>query len=637
MCFKLLQKRGGRVLFLSLIAVLPFTGISSAETTASKNFDPILPTLNDLSQIAHDENEVGLMITNRGIIGQNLLTGTGVGSWPSSPSNNYVFGTGLWIGGIADVDGDMDMDTVTVMGYEASAGATEFAEGRVGQDTSDPLARVFSSQDSTDLAEWPDEFSTPGGDPFILSDQDFVTIYNDISGIQFGRYQLGIQVNQTSLAYSSRIAGTSVHAIYFIWEVVNASDSLPDGPYTIEDLYVGYCADMDMGPGSGDDKTSFIPTYIADDDTAHLNTAIVWDQDFTEIGFTKDVGILGFTFDESILPGTEINYTFMSNPSSGQPRPDPDPPGDTQQYYILTCQNDQCGEYDIGTDVRFVLSIGPIDLPPGESQFYRGVLFFADPFADPDSLDMTGDPIRVDPYQEGTANIVRVALEVKRALQTLIFPTRFAIFRTSQHEDTADTLGPYTIYTGITDSIGVKEVTLQYSIDGGSVYNPVPMGDDAILNYSGDIPGQPYGTTVMYYVEALDSADVALTDPADAPTTVYSFNVEEPMGVGDGSPGQGLPVAFSLGQNYPNPFNPSTTLSFEIPGIEGERSLVSLKIYDLRGRCVRTLVDSELPAGSHSVQWDGRNELGEQVSSGIYLYSLRAGDETFARKMTLVK
>jgi hypothetical protein len=250
---------------------------------------------------------------------------------------------------------------------------------------------------------------------------------------------------------------------------------------------------------------------------------------------------------------------------------------------------------------------------------------------------MTGDPIRVDPYQEGTANIVRVALEVKRALQTLTFPTRFAIFRTSQHEDTADTLGPYTIYTGITDSIGVKEVILQYSIDGGSVYNPVPMGDDAILNYSGDIPGQPYGTTVMYYVEALDSADVSLTDPADAPTTVYSFNVEEPVGVGDGSPDQGLPVAFSLGQNYPNPFNPSTTLSFEIPGIEGERSLVSLKIYDLRGRCVRTLVDSELPAGSHSVQWDGRNDLGEQVSSGIYLYSLRAGDETFARKMTLVK
>lgn len=637
MLLNLLQNMVRKALFLSLIAVLLFSGLSSAEITAPKGFNPILPTLFDLSQISHDENEVGLMISNRGIIGQNLTTGNGSGRWPSSPANNYIFGSGLWIGGIADVDGDMDMDTVTVMGYEASAGATEFAEGRVGQDPSDPLARVFSSQDSTDLEEWPDEFRTPGGVPFLISDQDFVTIYNDISGVQIGRHQLGIQVNQTSMAFSGKVAGTSVHAIYFVWEVVNMSDSLPDGPYTIEDLYVGFCGDMDMGPGSTDDKTSFIPNYVDAGDTTLLNTAVVWDQDFTEVGFTKDVGIVGFSFDESILTGAEVNYTFMSNPSQGQPRPDPDPPGDTEQYYILTCQNDQCGEWDIGTDVRFVLSIGPVDLDPGENQFYRGVLFFADPFADPSALVMSGDPIRVDPYQEGMANIIQVALETKQAIRSLTIPLTFSIFRTSMHEDTSDTTGPYTIYTGIVDSIGVKEVTLHYSVDGGSVYNPVPMSEDAILNYSGDIPGQPFGTTVMYYVEALDSADVSLTDPADAPNTVYSFLVEELTGIGGGSPGQGLPMAFSLGQNYPNPFNPSTTLTFEIPGIENKRSHVSLKIYDLRGRCVRTLVDAELTAGSHSVQWDGRNDSGEQVSSGIYLYSLQAGDETFARKMTLVK
>jgi hypothetical protein len=111
---------------------------------------------------------------------------------------------------------------------------------------------------------------------------------------------------------------------------------------------------------------------------------------------------------------------------------------------------------------------------------------------------------------------------------------------------------------------------------------------------------------------------------------------EGPAGVGNET-APSMPFAARLGQNYPNPFNPSTTLSFEIPGIEGEQNHTSLKIYDLRGRCVRTLVDSGLPPGSHSVHWDGRNDAGERVSSGIYLYSLQVGDEAFARKMTLVK
>ncbi len=111
---------------------------------------------------------------------------------------------------------------------------------------------------------------------------------------------------------------------------------------------------------------------------------------------------------------------------------------------------------------------------------------------------------------------------------------------------------------------------------------------------------------------------------------------EGPAGVG-GETTPPIPVTTRLRQNYPNPFNPSTTLSFEIPGIEGERCGVSLKIYDLRGRCVRTLVDTELPPGSYSVHWDGRNDAGEHVSSGIYLYSLRAGNGIFSRKMSLIK
>jgi hypothetical protein len=98
-----------------------------------------------------------------------------------------------------------------------------------------------------------------------------------------------------------------------------------------------------------------------------------------------------------------------------------------------------------------------------------------------------------------------------------------------------------------------------------------------------------------------------------------------------------LPKTFGMLQNHPNPFNPSTTITFDLPGNNGEKHDVTLAIYDMRGRLVRMLIDSNLDAGSRQVQWDGRNDRGEPVSSGIYLYTLKAGDERFTRKMTLVK
>lgn len=94
-----------------------------------------------------------------------------------------------------------------------------------------------------------------------------------------------------------------------------------------------------------------------------------------------------------------------------------------------------------------------------------------------------------------------------------------------------------------------------------------------------------------------------------------------------------LPVSYSLGQNYPNPFNPNTTISFAIPSSES----VELKIYNIRGQVVRTLIDEQMGAGRHTVRWDGRDDRGDAVSSGVYLYRISAGDFSESRKMTLLK
>ena len=90
---------------------------------------------------------------------------------------------------------------------------------------------------------------------------------------------------------------------------------------------------------------------------------------------------------------------------------------------------------------------------------------------------------------------------------------------------------------------------------------------------------------------------------------------------------------FRLFQNHPNPFNSSTILTYEIERWEN----VTLKIYDILGREVRSLVSSLLKPGNYVVIWDGRNNQGKEVSSGIYFYLLKAGERKEGKKMLLIK
>jgi hypothetical protein len=96
---------------------------------------------------------------------------------------------------------------------------------------------------------------------------------------------------------------------------------------------------------------------------------------------------------------------------------------------------------------------------------------------------------------------------------------------------------------------------------------------------------------------------------------------------------QSKPASFNLEQNYPNPFNPETVIKFSLP----EDSRVSLKIYNVLGQVVSTPVNENLPAGFHSVTWDGKNEQGSEVASGVYFYRIKAGNYESIMKMTLLR
>ncbi|KAA3610560.1 MAG: T9SS C-terminal target domain-containing protein [Calditrichaeota bacterium] len=90
---------------------------------------------------------------------------------------------------------------------------------------------------------------------------------------------------------------------------------------------------------------------------------------------------------------------------------------------------------------------------------------------------------------------------------------------------------------------------------------------------------------------------------------------------------------FSLAANYPNPFNPSTTLAFTLE----KSQRVSLKIYDLKGRLVKTLMDGILDSGGHQYRWNAQNQSGQRVSSGVYYYVLQGENQRQSRKMVLMQ
>jgi len=105
-----------------------------------------------------------------------------------------------------------------------------------------------------------------------------------------------------------------------------------------------------------------------------------------------------------------------------------------------------------------------------------------------------------------------------------------------------------------------------------------------------------------------------------------TVSVEEPLV-------DGPPLAFQLAQNQPNPFNPSTEIRFAVP----TAGQVDLAIYDLTGRRIRTLVATTLAAGEHKTRWDGNDERGAALASGLYLYRVTAAGQTQMRKMMLVR
>jgi hypothetical protein len=180
-----------------------------------------------------------------------------------------------------------------------------------------------------------------------------------------------------------------------------------------------------------------------------------------------------------------------------------------------------------------------------------------------------------------------------------------------------------------------------YSLTGNN--SVVLRYDDADLKLGDTYLGDETSLAVYHWINSstgwqiiggtVDTVKNAIYAPITEPGVYAAFTNNIITDVDDDTQGNTHPYRFELSQNYPNPFNPVTTIEYRLT----ERSRVTIEVYNVVGQRVRTLVDEEQSAGSYRITWDGADDCGRPVATGIYLYRFCAGDYTETKKMLLVK
>lgn len=175
-----------------------------------------------------------------------------------------------------------------------------------------------------------------------------------------------------------------------------------------------------------------------------------------------------------------------------------------------------------------------------------------------------------------------------------------------------------------TDNVRVDSVSIYYSIDGGMSFPyTIATGEPNNSSLSWVVPDTPSDSCVVKIV----AYDSSLNEGEDVSNALFS--IKSITGVRD------VPeiARFGLMQNHPNPFNPLTNIEFSL----SEDARVTLRIYDVTGKVVKTLVAATLPVGKHGVAWGGEDESGKAAASGVYVCKLEANGKADMRKIVLLR
>jgi len=184
-------------------------------------------------------------------------------------------------------------------------------------------------------------------------------------------------------------------------------------------------------------------------------------------------------------------------------------------------------------------------------------------------------------------------------------------------------------------------IALDYNGGGDSTRIQTTSVDNIPIHINYKVPGGfDFTTKVIPRSTYNQDGEIEITiTKEEGPNAIIADIIiweDKPSNNGNPNPiiTKSLPKDFSLSQNYPNPFNPETTIEYTLPKSEH----ISLSIYNLKGQLVKTLVNERKSPGYYNVRWEGKDNRGNQVSSGIYFYTIKAGSSfTSTKKMLLIK
>lgn len=183
---------------------------------------------------------------------------------------------------------------------------------------------------------------------------------------------------------------------------------------------------------------------------------------------------------------------------------------------------------------------------------------------------------------------------------------------------------------------GTGAITDSASYSYEKIFEDTTNGPRAYhVSFSGDYFALQHGGSVSTDMNVNGEPEVLVAIAAAGDSTQNWIIMIEGNGVTgiQIDPGQQILKSYTLHQNYPNPFNPSTTISYQLTKTEK----ISIKVYDLLGKEINTLVSGVVTAGTHTAVWNGTNNAGAQVASGIYIYTLQVGKYKLNKRMTLMR
>lgn len=335
-------------------------------------------------------------------------------------------------------------------------------------------------------------------------------------------------------------------------------------------------------------NSSTIPWYIATGtDNVHsgtysARTGAIGNNGLTELSITKNVGVAGnITFWRKV--SSELNYDYL-------------------KFYIDDAVMGQWSGTQAWSQQSYPVTTGQHTFKWTYSKDYSTVSGSDCAWIDDIVFPMTEDssmPLYYQPTNAITFNLVNLNQAVSQDL----------VIRN---------LGS----SALTGTITVPAVV-------NLSFNGTPVSDT--YNYS--IPALANGIfNIGLLLNSTLNLDAAITitsnDPA-TPNQQISLHIDT---VANNDPNE-IPLVTKLEGNYPNPFNPETTIRFALK----EQGEVQLKIYNSKGQLVKTLVDGDYKAGNHSIKWNGTDNYGKTLSSGVYLYRLNTAGVSQTRKMMLMK